>query len=158
MNSPATPDGNLAGSNLGFYLAEYGRLRQEVVWLLKDYRALERNVVIAVAVSWAWLFEGHPSRPKGAWFLPALFAALGALRASGIFKQFGVFHEYLKSIGAAFSRSGDPGGWQHFSWKRTGWVSSSAIIFWIALICSALVVGGYEFFAPQVLEHVPPHT
>jgi pimeloyl-ACP methyl ester carboxylesterase len=151
LMSPQTPpDGPLAKSHVKFYLAEYGRVRQEVVWLLKDYRALERNVVIAVAVSWAWLFETDPPRPKLAWFLPVLFVGLGVLRASGIFKQFGVFHRYLMSMEASFSKAKDPRGWEHFSWQKTGWVSTSAILFWLVLASCAVVVAYYEY------SHVEP--
>jgi hypothetical protein len=41
-----------------FSLKEYDRLRDEIQWLLKDYRALERYAVLAVGAFWAcgWSF------------------------------------------------------------------------------------------------------
>jgi hypothetical protein len=133
--------------NKEFALKEYECLRQEIIWLLKDYRALERNVVIAVGLSWAWLFE-HKCSPRFAWFIPVLFVALGALRASGIFKQFGVFHCYVKRIESAFGADLILEGWEHFSWQKTGWVSKSAIALWLILAFSCLGIGRYEFMRP----------
>jgi hypothetical protein len=130
--------------NDAFSLKEYECLRAEIVWLLKDYRVLERNALIAVAISWAWLFE-NSDLPRWAWFLPVLFVGLGALRASGIFKQFGVFHEYIAKIEEAFSRNKDLDGWEHFSWERTGWVSASATVFWVILLLSAGAIAFYEW-------------
>jgi hypothetical protein len=37
------------------YLKEYQCQRKEIETLWNDYRALERNVVVAIGVTWAWL-------------------------------------------------------------------------------------------------------
>jgi len=114
-----------------FYLKEYECLRREIEWLLKDYRDLERNVVIAVGLTWAWLFEKGP--PKGAWFIPCLFAVLGAVRATGIIKSFGKYHKYISRIEDAFTRPADPGGWEHSTPHGSGG-SKGAYLFWLILI------------------------
>jgi hypothetical protein len=124
-----------------FYLKEYECLRKEIEWLLKDYRNLERNVVIAVGLTWAWLFEKAP--PIGAWFIPILFAALGALRASGIIKSFENYHEYISRIEEAFSRPDDPGGWEHTLWRGSG-VSKGAYLLWLILILVTVGVAIYR--------------
>jgi hypothetical protein len=78
---------------------------------------------------------------SGAWWIPALFAALGALRSSGIFKQFGVLHAYIEEMEDVFSAERTPAGWEHFCWGKIGWVSRSAIIFWAVLLAVVLGVG-----------------
>ncbi len=135
----ATP-GTCIDKAADFYLKEYECLRKEIEWLLKDYRDLERNVVIAVGLTWAWLFEKGP--PKAAWFIPFLFAVLGAVRATGILKSFRNYHEYITRIEEAFSRPGDPGGWEHSPWR--GGVSKGAYLFWLILILVTLSVAIYR--------------
>jgi len=125
-----------------FYLKEYECLRKEIEWLLKDYRALERNVVIAVGLTWAWLFEKRA--PKWTWVIPILFAVLGAIRASGIIKSFGGFHNYISQLEDAFTRTGDPGGWQHSPWHKTG-AARGAYWFWSVLIGATVLVAIYRF-------------
>ena len=132
------------GADEKFLLKEYECLREEIVWLLKDYRALERNVVIAVGLSWAWLFD-HEKSPKFAWFMPVVFVALGAVRASGVFKQFGVFHTYVKHMEKHFlGLNPTPSGWEHYSWNKTGWVSDSARALWVLLGLSVVLVAVLE--------------
>jgi hypothetical protein len=135
----ATP-GTCIDKAADFYLKEYECLRREIEWLLKDYRDLERNVVIAVGLTWAWLFEKDP--PKAAWFFPFLFAVLGALRASGIDKSFKNYHEYIRRIETEFSRAGDPGGWEHS--PRRGGLSEGAYVFWLILILVTVGVAIYR--------------
>jgi hypothetical protein len=123
-----------------FYLKEYESLRREIEWLLKDYRALERNVVIAVGLSWAWLFE--KCAPKWAWSVPILFAVLGALRASGIIKSFKNYHDYIYKLEDTFSRPGDPGGWEHTLLKSG--VAEGAYLFWLILIIATISIAVYR--------------
>ena len=105
-------DGNFASNAKEFYLKEYESHRTQMGWLLQDYRSLERNAVIAVGVTWGWLFKQN-CVPKWAWFIPCLFASLGALRALGIEKSGYALKEYIKLLEAAFSHWDDPGGWEH---------------------------------------------
>jgi hypothetical protein len=110
--APAAAEGKFATNAKDFYLKEYESQRKQVEWLLRDYRTLERNVVIAVGVTWGWLFKQN-CVPKWAWFIPCLFASLGALRALGIEKSGYALKEYIKLLEAAFSHWDDPGGWEH---------------------------------------------
>jgi hypothetical protein len=135
-----TTPGTCIDKAADFYLKEYECLRKEIQWLLKDYRDLERNAVIAVGLTWAWLFERRP--PAAAWFIPILFAALGALRASGIMKSFNNYHEYITRVEDAFSRSDDPGGWEHTPLRGSG-VSKGAYLFWLVLIVVTVIVAIY---------------
>lgn len=135
---------SLKGSAKDFYLKEYECLRKEVEWLLKDYRALERNVVIAVGVTLGWLFDKRSDIPAWAWFLPFLFAALGAIRGTGIMQAFGNFKKYFLAIENAFSRPGDPAGWEHFP-RQEGSTSRVAVVFWALLLLVTAVIGGYQY-------------
>ena len=72
MATGAPPD--LSGKK-EFLLKEYESLRKEIEWMLTDIRALERNVLVAVGVTWAWLFT-HKDLPSWVWFLIAFCAAV----------------------------------------------------------------------------------
>lgn len=90
-------NGTYASDSKEFHLKEYECLRKEFEWLLEASRSLERNVVIAVGVTWGWLLD-KPSTlqlPKWVWFTPCLFAGLGSLRYSGLTKRFNMLHGYL---------------------------------------------------------------
>lgn len=139
------PDGICAAGAKDFYLQEYECLRKEIDWLLQDYRSLERNVVVAVGVTWGFLFKLDHTPPKWSWFIPCLFAALGALRASGIVQSFRLFHEYIERLEDAFHSPHDPGGWQHFTSGRT-WSGRSGFLFWLTLLLATIAVGPYACF------------
>src|SRR4051812_9471648 len=104
----AEMDGQFADSAKDFYLREYESQHKMLGVLLEDYRSLERNVVIAVGVTWGWLFKQQPHPPVWAWFTPCLFAILGALRALGIAKSANALVEYIKRLEDAFSHADDP--------------------------------------------------
>ena len=40
-----------------FHIEEYKSLREEILWLLKDYRALERNIAVLCGGLLGWLFD-----------------------------------------------------------------------------------------------------
>ena len=137
-----------------FYLKEYECLRREIEWLLSDYRSLERNAVIAVGISWAWLFAQRQEIPSWAWYFPCLFAILGSVRALGIMHSFTLFHQYMKFLESWFSSedtkssSSKLSGWNHFldsqnhpPNKRTRTSASRmAGVFWVLLIVSTILV------------------
>jgi hypothetical protein len=127
-----------------FYLKEYECLRREIEWLLVEGRSLERNVVIAIGVTWAWLLDKSSTLhvPKWSWFAPCLFSGLGILRAYGYTKEFRALHDYLKSIESAFSAKSDPAGWEHFAPR--GWTSKSTLLFWLVLLLATTGVALYE--------------
>jgi hypothetical protein len=120
MNVTPIDPSRIPPNTKDFLLKEYECLRKEVEWLLKDYRGLERNIVVAVAVLWSWLFHEKWDAASGrnlhtlAWFIPFLFAVLGSVRARGIFKAFGVLHDYLLEIEETFTTDSYPQGWEHF--------------------------------------------
>src|ERR1700722_3211808 len=91
-----------------FLLKEYESLRKEIEWMLTDVRALERNVLVAVGVTWAWLFT-HQDLPCWVWCFPSLFVALGCVRAVGMIWAFGQFRTYIKKIESTLLPEPDPG-------------------------------------------------
>jgi hypothetical protein len=121
--------------------SERDRVDAEV---LKDYRDLERNVVIAVGVTLGWLFDKRADVPSWAWFLPLLFAVLGAIRATGILQAFGSFKCYIRKLETAFSNAGDPQGWEHFPRSKTS-TARFAVGFWVLLLLVTVIIGGYEY-------------
>jgi hypothetical protein len=148
-----------------FHLEEYKALRKEIEWLLKDYRALERNVAIVCGGLLAWLFEQKQSSqgwtPQDlAWVIPFLFAGLGSVRAWGILKAFDVYHEYIAKIEEAFSSGMELSGWEHFlntqtqnkeDKRRTIGASKFAYMFWITLDVVTALVG--LLFGFHLLKH-----
>src|ERR1700724_2612004 len=63
----AADSGIFVTSAKDFYLKEFETLRKEIGAALKDYRELERNAVIAVGATWAWLFAHKKEMPPWAW-------------------------------------------------------------------------------------------
>lgn len=127
-----------SNSSKDFFLKEYECLRREVEWLLQDYRTLERNAVIAVGITWGWLFQ-KTTAPKWAWFFPCVFAILSSIRALGITHTFGLFHRYISQLEDSFSGQGYPSGWQHFTVGKTASTRVGAA-FWAFLILVSFAV------------------
>jgi len=84
----ATPPTIFSQRSEDFHLSEYACLRKEIELVLKDYRALERNAVVAIGISWGWLYD--KKAPAWVFCIPCLFAILGSIRAYGIAQTFGV--------------------------------------------------------------------
>src|SRR5580704_15341608 len=137
----------LKHSSKEFYLKEYGCLRKEIEWLLKDYRDLERNALIAIVASWVWLLEKGKDLPPIVWFLPFLFAVIGSMRATGIMRAFTNFKNYISQLEEAFRTPGDPQGWEHF--PKTGRFARGAVsrfagVFWGLLLLLTGIIAIYE--------------
>jgi hypothetical protein len=128
-----------------FHLKEYVRLRDEIDHISRENRNLERNVVIAMGVTWGWLYGQGAHGPVWAYFIPLMFAVLGAIRAHGIDQSFGALGGYITNIEDAFHKEGSPIGWEHHLKKfyLNGTPDSKGqLLFWIILHLSALVVAG----------------
>lgn len=130
-------------------LKEFEYLRRELELWINAHQSLERNVVIAIGVSWAWLFTQRASVPAMAWLLPCLFAVLGVHRAINIGGFSRVFHEYVSKVEEFYL--GKPGGWEHTTEDRI-WNLTSGFVFWLLLIGSTAVVAWYEI---RVDPHKP---
>jgi hypothetical protein len=135
-------DGSHAQDAKDFYLKEYESLRAEILWLLQDCRALERNAVVAIGVTWAWLFEKKDVLPGWAWLIPCLFAILGGIRMAGIMQSFSGYREYMTRIEKTFSGEHDRGGWD--TSRKKIHTSNVTLVFWILLILATLVVAFVE--------------
>jgi hypothetical protein len=124
--------GHLGRKSADFYLKEHESLRKEVELVLKDYRALERNIIILIAGAWGWLLKEH--MPPWTYWAVFLFAILGAVRAYGVHTTFVVFHDYLTEIERAFFEEGCPQGWEHFTNHRKTGFSKGSFAFWTIVI------------------------
>jgi len=138
------PVGTFHARSEEFHLSEYACLRSEIELVLKDYRELERNIVIAVGVTWAWLY--HEKMAAWAFCIPCVFAILGALRAKGVNSAFGVLHKYILKLESAFHRQGGPQGWEH-EHLQTGFAKGSGA-FWLILIVVTIAVAIFVFYHP----------
>lgn len=129
---------NISGEE--FHLKEYECLRRGVDSLQKDTRSLERNVVIAVGITWGYLYE------KGTdwwtYLFPVIFGVLGGIRAHGFHKALNRFHTYLKEIETAFDPVGRPQGWEHFraANKNNTDQLEGGVVFWICLTIATVSV------------------
>ena len=136
--------GKFADHATDFYLKEYEGLRKEIELVQNAISALERYVVVAVGVSWAWLYHEELNVPRLAWLIPCLFAVLGALRAFGYHRFFRAAHKYICTVEGAFSSDDDPGGFER-STPHRNWTSHSNWTFWGLLIISTVLVAVFEF-------------
>ena len=127
-----------------FLLLEYTALRQSMEEVRKYARGLERNVVIALGVSWAWLFHERQNVPKWAWLVPCLFATLALMRAMSNRKFFDDAHQYLCKLELSFLTENEPHGWEHS--RARGWTYAGTAAFWLLVIGSAVLVAVYEIW------------
>jgi|ERR1700679_4160029 hypothetical protein len=93
--------GKLSPDAQGFHLKEYACLRSALDMTTQDYRALERDIVIAVGVTWAYLF--NKCAQSWMYLISILFAGLGAIRGHGSYIAIKKFHACLQEIGCALS-------------------------------------------------------
>jgi len=143
QNHKARTAGIYAADSKEFHLKEFECLRKEVEMKIEEQRTLERNVVVAVGISWAWLFHERANVPPWAWLMPCLFAVLGLARAYGITRFFRSTNAYFLTIENAFFRPDSPIGWEHSTVKKP-WTRRSVIAFWGILIASTAFVAVYE--------------
>ena len=141
-------------SDVEFHLREYAMLREEIMELLKYVRSLEQMIVIAVGVTWAWLFEKKSSLPHWPWFVLTLFVLLGVTRMMGIRAGVQSLHEYLLKVEERYFKLGL--GWEHFknrprrerSWltgrKDRTHMFTSRVVFWGILGIITVIVGIIE--------------
>ena len=133
-----------------FHLIEYECLRREMEIVLQDSRALERNVVLAIGATWAWLYtkQGAP----WTFLIPCMFATLGAIRAYGINDTYTTFGTYFSEIEEAFRKTNGPKGWEHFleDFKKDRGTdySRGELLFWGLLIGSTIGVAVLMFVHP----------
>jgi hypothetical protein len=130
-----------------FHLKEYESLRKGVDALQKDARALERNVVIAVGITWGYLYDKHTD--WWTYLFPVIFGVLGCIRAHGFHKALNRFHAYLKEIEIAFDPEGNPRGWEHFRSDCAGGTTDQlegGVVFWICLAIATIGVLLMRFF------------
>jgi hypothetical protein len=122
-----------------FKLLEYEYLRREVEIVIQEHRALERNVLIAIGIAFAWLYT--ISKTPWLFVILPLIAACGKRRADGIYKAYREFHRYLSEIEEAFWKDGVPRGWEHSLTSGTHESDGDRAFWWILIGLTSLVLG-----------------
>jgi hypothetical protein len=153
------PEGPFSKNSSEFHLQEYIALRAEVLALLETLRSLERNVVVAVGITWGFLIERGKLAPQWSWFIPVFFGILGAWRVRGILHEFGKFRDYIAELEEAYYSEKGPIGWQGFSRleqsafserKQSAFSklkrSDGTVAFWTTLLITTIAVGIYGAF------------
>jgi len=125
-----------------FYLKEYECLRKEIDSLSSEYQSLEKNAAVAVGVTLAWLFHERSSIPGWTWFVPFLFAVLGASRSRGLSRTFELLNSYMILIEHSFTEPNGPDGWAHHS-NREQLQPEGIISFWRVLFYATFALGIY---------------
>jgi hypothetical protein len=146
------PVGDFHAQSGEFLLKQYECLRKEIEILIQESRALERNAIIAVGVTWAWLYSR--GKPVHAWtyFIPILFSAIGALRAYGIEKAFGQMGSFISKLEYVFlDNRASALGWESIEddgsiKPKTGTSDSrGAFLFWCLLNLSTIIIAVLAF-------------
>jgi hypothetical protein len=138
----------------GFFILEYDALRKEIMWMLQDSRTVERTVLIAIAIFWAFLIKEsdevkHLRYGHLAWSIPILFAGLGALRSWTLLQKLRLTGRYIQKVEKHLLRL-DPGkhspeGWErfqkyHYDRKKKDDVTISGYVFWVTLLLMTMAV------------------
>ena len=89
---------------------EFVALRSEIDNGIKELRDLERYAIIATAGAWIWLItqEVWGFLP---WAIPVIVVCIGAVRATAIFRHFGVLSRYIRE---ELELSFGVDGWEKF--------------------------------------------
>jgi len=136
-------DGKESTHSTEFYLKEFELLRKQIEMHVTEMRTVERNVVLGVGGTWAWL--ATHTTPKWIWSVPVLFVILGALRCHGIWTELGRLHEYIQRIESRFSAKEDPGGWEHFLGLGNTALFRSTGTLWVMLSLATVAVAVYQW-------------
>jgi hypothetical protein len=147
----STSDQSSKGKPEEFSFKEYDSLQEQVRATRDDSRAVERNVIVAIGLFWAFLIKESSSvkmlpHPSLAWWIPVLFSILGAARSAALgFKQESL-SIYLRQLESLFAAEEDvtPKGWEHFEKKRGGFIRISAWLFWFILMTVTVIVAMKE--------------
>lgn len=136
--------GKFQDKSADFYLQEYEYMRREVEIVIKFARELERNVVVAVGISWAWLFRERQNIPGWSWLFPCLFVILGVMRAYGNTVYFRAVNNYLTMVERTIVGDSAPRGWHRYTERN--WTRLSVLGFWSLLFISTVAVALWELF------------
>jgi hypothetical protein len=138
----------------GFFVLEYDALRKEIMWMLQDSRTVERNVLIAIAVFWAFLIKEseeikHLRYGHLAWSIPVLFAGLGSLRSWTLLQKLRLTGRYLQKVEKHLLQlepgKHSPEGWErfqkhHYHRQKKDVVTVSGYFFWATLLLMTMAV------------------
>lgn len=121
---------------------EYRALRSELEMYLQIENELERNCVLAAAITMAWLLTEKLEKPDLliGWVIPVLIAGLGALRSRAIGKHVAIIGNYLSQLEREHQPAGSAvKGWEHFfAANGRGARATSIIAFWLVFLAVTL--------------------
>ena len=134
-------------------LAEYNSLRKEVENYTQELRTLQRNVVIGVAVVWAWLASYHegrldPPHYHVAWSIPFFLVLLGGLRSLIIYTHLHTLGEYVKNEVQPKLHI----AWEGCKERTKGPPYALTILMWIVLFVGTVVLWAWHGTAPSLLQ------
>lgn len=151
-----SPTGQAALYPRDYFVKEFDALRKEVDWTLQDSRTVERNVVVAIGVFWAFLIKEHLEirclrYGDFAWSIPVIFAILGAIRSWALWMKFTEMGDYFRKIEQEIVQlepgTARPEGWQRYQNYAAGnYVKMSGIAFWGVLLVVTVAVA---YFGPK---------
>ena len=116
-------------------MAEYNTLHGEIRELVAESRLLERQVIFATGVAWAWLATNTNSIPYVAWFIPLIFSTGGYIRATLLQKHIDSIASYIMKIERKLCPNEEC--W-HGSKNQSG-IRLSSKVFWALLILVTII-------------------
>ena len=124
-----------------FALQEHSELRAEIRDQLREARSLERNILIAIGVVWAFL-ASHPIHDRWPWWFPVLLAALGSYRSYALHKIFRQQAKYLLRIEVLLANpdNGGANGWEHFLVNEPRAWTLTTLIYWALILIATIIV------------------
>ena len=128
-----------------FHLREYESLRKEIEFATQEMRSIETYVLIATGAVWTWLASANSEPPfaKIAWWIPLLFAVLGALKTFALYRGIERMSSYIQKLEQYFCNTRVSSGWEthvHTREVRENFLNIYMYIFWIIMIAISIVV------------------
>jgi hypothetical protein len=154
-----------------FNRGQFDKLREEILFRLKEVSQTKVVAGLAAAVACAWLAK-HPIAPfRWCWFLLAAFPLLGALRARAVGRKINLIGAYIRWLESQHTDDKTP-GWETAIWplansrpkptvpaqnEENWWKSANPVsysgvdwidwLFWSIFFLAAIMVGFSGFFS-----------
>jgi hypothetical protein len=129
-----------------FMKEEYLSLRKEVENAVTQLATLERNCILAVALTYAWLVTAklEDSLSFIAWSIPVLLSVFGGLRSFSIGQHLRRLSTYIQKIELEVCQGNEfAKGWEHHHTAETDKKkirTAITFLFWAALIAITISV------------------
>jgi hypothetical protein len=132
---------NISTKRPDFLLAEFGKLRDEILEAVREVRALERYFVLAAGALLGWAFSDTGRALPEFFAVPFLMAVLFGTRVYALHRHIGFLGGYIKTIEAAFV--GAEFGWEQYLAKLEPQgitLGFSELAFWLISVIVTLVI------------------